>query len=292
MQINSAWGQWSKEVEKTCREIQGLCSPLISPLYFCIVAKAFWTHSTVGRNNNTTVECFIYRLSKRQNKGGKNWNLYDERSPNKQTQKRKRKKKKRVTHFISSSYVFSSSHLPTLPPAENGAVGKIFFRAGGNTLWQCDLTHTSRTLAAANCFFLWIACGNMNKGHAWVSSDHWVCPCLAVTFTTLYRRWPLKALLLYLCVPMFACTPVQYSQFLFKATQRLKNVFNPSHRHDLKHKPSNLKICHRRWLMFVSNSGAHEMTVAQIKHENDKIQRMFTESTNIQSPERATEAES
>lgn len=48
--------------------------------------------------------------------------------------KEKEKKKKRVTHFISSSYVFSSSHLPTLPPAENGAVGKIFFRAGGNTL--------------------------------------------------------------------------------------------------------------------------------------------------------------
>lgn len=155
MQINSAWGQWSKEVEKTCREIQGLCSPLISPLYFCIVAKAFWTHSTVGRNNNTTVECFIYRLSKRQNKGGKNWNLYDERSPNKQTQKKQKKKKKRVTHFISSSYVFSSSHLPTLPPAENGAVGKIFFRAGGNTLWQCNLTHTQavhwQRLTASSC---------------------------------------------------------------------------------------------------------------------------------------------
>lgn len=64
--IYSAWGPWSKDVDKPWGKIQRLCFALIAPLNLWVLAKGLWTHSTVERNETLNRSIVIHRLSKHQ----------------------------------------------------------------------------------------------------------------------------------------------------------------------------------------------------------------------------------
>ena len=116
--IYSAWGPWSKEMDRASSEIQALHLQLISPLYLWILAKGLWTGSTVGWNETLNRSIIIHRLLKHQQ------NLEGSLQGRVQT----------IKSHISSSIFSSSSPFASLPPAGNSRAGKIFFGAARNML--------------------------------------------------------------------------------------------------------------------------------------------------------------